>query len=209
MTRARALLANGSVRIRTPLALPGQRIGIFGGSFNPAHGGHQAVAETALRRLALDKLWWVVTPGNPLKTNSGLAPLSERLAMCRALITNPRMEVTAFEADLANPYTASTLAFLKGRFARTYFVWVMGADNLAWFHHWKDWRRIGALVPIAVVDRPGCRLAALSSPAARALGHARVAESLAGRLATRRPPAWVYLAMRLSAISSTSIRKNT
>jgi nicotinate-nucleotide adenylyltransferase len=166
------------------------------------------VAETALRRLALDRVWWVVTPGNPLKDGSALAHLAERMALCRALITDPRMTVTGFENSLSGAYTASTLVFLRTRFPRTHFVWVMGADNLATFHRWRDWRRIAALVPIAVVDRPDWRLRALSSPAARALEDSRVAEASAARLVKRRLPAWVYLGTRLSDDSSTAIRKN-
>ncbi len=162
MTPRLALRRFGSLAVRTPLALPGQRIGIMGGSFNPPHAGHLAVSETALRRLDLDRLWWVVTPGNPLKSKDGLPPLASRIAACRALLSDPRIEVTGFEADLGSPYTAATLAFLKSRFPRTHLVWVMGADNLASFDRWQDWRRIAALMPIAVVDRPQWRLRRVS-----------------------------------------------
>jgi nicotinate-nucleotide adenylyltransferase len=206
MTPRLALRRFGSLGIRTPLALPGQRIGIMGGSFNPPHRGHLAVSETALRRLRLDRLWWVVTPGNPLKSKAALPSLAERIAACRALVTDPRIEVTGFEAGLGSPYTAATLAFLKSRFPRTRLVWVMGADNLASFHHWQNWRRIAALMPIAVVDRPGWRLPALASPTAHALARSRVPESAAASLPRRTPPAWTYLGTRLSDVSSSQIR---
>jgi nicotinate-nucleotide adenylyltransferase len=206
MTPRLALRRFGSLAVRTPLALPGQRIGIMGGSFNPPHEGHLAISETALRRLGLDRLWWVVTPGNPLKSKDGLPPLAERIAACRALITDPRIEVTGFEADLANPYTAATLGFLKVRFPRTHLVWIMGADNLASFHRWQNWRRIAALMPIAIIDRPGWRLPALASPAAHALERYRVPESAAARLFRRPAPAWTYLGTRLSDLSSSQIR---
>jgi len=195
-----------SLGIATPLALPGQRIGIMGGSFNPPHAGHLAVSETALRRLKLDRLWWVVTPANPLKPPGGLPPLAERLAACRRLARNPRIEITGFEAGLGSPYTALTVGFLRGRFPRVRFVWVMGADNLASFHRWQEWRRIAACMPIAVVDRPGWRLKALASPAGRALQTRRRPESMAGSLARQRPPAWTYLGTRLSTLSSSEIR---
>ncbi len=206
MTPRLALRRFGSLAVRTPLALPGQRIGIMGGSFNPPHPGHVAISETALRRLDLDRLWWVVTPGNPLKSKDGLPPLADRIAACRALLSDPRIEVTGFEADLGNPYTAATLAFLKSRFPRTHLVWVMGADNLASFDRWQDWRRIAALMPIAVIDRPQWRLAALASPAAHALARYRIAESAAASLWRRHTPAWTYLGTRLSDLSSSQIR---
>lgn len=196
-----------AVTIRPPLALPGQRIGVMGGSFNPPHDGHLIVARTALRRLRLDQLWWLVTPGNPLKEHDQLAPLDQRLAACRALAGHdPRMKVTAFEADLDSPYTATTLAFLQRRCPGVDFVWVMGADNLAGFHRWKDWRRIAATMPIAVVDRPGWRLKALASPAALAMQDTQIAEEFASTLATRRHPRWLFLTSKLSSLSSTDIR---
>jgi nicotinate-nucleotide adenylyltransferase len=196
----------GSLRVRLPLALPGQRIGVMGGSFNPPHEGHLVISETALRRLRLDQLWWVVTPGNPLKTTLALPPLRDRMAACRRLATDPRIKITGFEADLGSPYSAVTLAFLKRRFPRTRFVWVMGADNLASFHCWQNWRGLARLMPIAVINRPGWRLAALASPGARALQRWRVREAEAGRLAGMRPPAWTFLNTRLCSLSSTLIR---
>ncbi len=186
--------------------MPGQRIGVMGGSFNPPHAGHVLVAETALKMLDLDQLWWVVSPGNPLKANARLPPQAERMAACRALTADPRIKITGFETDLASPYTARTLAFLNMRFPATRFIWVMGADNLAQFHRWQDWRGIAAANPIAVVDRPGWRLKALASPAARAMAANRVPEGKAGLLGRSAPPAWTFLTVRLSVLSSTSLR---
>jgi nicotinate-nucleotide adenylyltransferase len=206
MSRADRSLRLGFMKARTPLALPGQRIGLMGGSFNPPHRGHVAVSETAIRRLRLDRMWWVVTPRNPLKRGADLPPLAERMAACRSLVSNPKIEITGFEAELGSHYTAHTLAFLRKRHRLARFVWVMGADNLAHFHEWRDWRSIAKCVPLAVIDRPGWRLKALASPAARALARRRVAESRAAMLVDRRPPAWIYIATRLSGLSSTAIR---
>ena len=199
----------GSLRVRTPLVFAGQRIGIMGGSFNPPHAGHAIVAETAVKRLHLDQLWWVVTPGNPLKTNSGLPPLSGRMTAARRFAHGPRMKVTGFEEELGTPYTAATLSFLKQRYPGVRFVWVMGADNLATFDRWQHWRVIAASMPIAVVDRPGWRLKALSSPAAAALSKSRTAECDAAKLPAARAPAWIFLTSRLSSLSSTALRRST
>ncbi len=196
----------GSIRVRTPLVLAGQRIGIMGGSFNPPHEGHAIVAETAVKRLGLDQLWWVVTPGNPLKANGGLPPQPERMADARAFARGPKMKITGFEAELGTPYTAATLAFLKSRYPDVHFVWVMGADNLAGFNRWQHWKSIAASFPIAVVDRPGWRLKALAGEAAQLLGQARLGEAEARRLPTAQPPAWVFLTSRLSEQSSTKLR---
>lgn len=196
----------GSIRVKTPLAFPGQRIGIMGGSFNPPHEGHSIVAETALKRLDLDQLWWVVTPGNPLKANGSLPPQFERMAAARNFARGPKMKITGFEADLGTPYTAATLAFLKSRFQGVNFVWVMGADNLAGFNRWQHWKSIAASFPIAVVDRPGWRLKSLAGEAAQLLGQARLGEAESRSLPTAEPPAWVFLTSRLSEQSSTKLR---
>lgn len=206
MPRTLPSAAFGSIDVRTPLVMPYQRIGVMGGSFNPPHEGHAVVAATALKRLELDQLWWLVTPGNPLKSHNGLAPLAERMAACAALATDPHMHVTAFEARLKTPYTAATLRFLGKRYPKTTFIWVMGADNLATFHHWQHWRMIASTLPICVVDRPGWRLAALASPAAHALSRTRLPESLAATLGRYPPPHWCLLSTRLSNASSTQIR---
>ena len=196
----------GSIRVRTPLVYPGQRIGIMGGTFNPPHDGHRIVAETAVKRLGLDQLWWVVTPGNPLKANGALPSQTERMAACRKFARGPKMKITGFEADLGTPYTAATLAFLKVRHPGVHFVWVMGADNLASFDRWQHWRQITRMMPIAVVDRPGWRLKAMAKTASQILGPCRLPEAQAGQLASRRPPAFVFLTSRLSPLSSTKLR---
>ncbi len=198
----------GSLKVKTPVAQPGQRIGIMGGSFNPPHDGHRIVAETALKRMQLDQLWWVVTPGNPLKSNGALPSQASRMAACQSFARGPAMHITGFEAELGSPYTAVTVEFLTRRYPGVYFVWVMGADNLASFHRWQNWRRIAALVPLAIIDRPDWRLKALSSPAAQALAISNVPESLAATVPSRQPPAWTLLSTRLSPLSSTVIRAN-
>jgi nicotinate-nucleotide adenylyltransferase len=194
------------LRTQMPLAFPGQRVGLMGGTFNPPHEGHAVCAVTALRRLELDQLWWMVTPGNPLKGHDGLPSLAERMAASRRLAADPRIKVTGFEAALGTPYTYETLRYVTRRLPGVDFVWVMGADNLAGFHRWQRWRDIARLVPMAVVDRPGWRLKALASPAALGLARYRVPETLAGNLPTLAPPAWALLSTRLSEASSTALR---
>ncbi len=209
MVRKIPLRDFGSLRVRTPLVFAGQRVGIMGGSFNPAHDGHRIVAETAVKRLGLDQLWWVVTPGNPLKANGGLPPLAARSAAARHFARGPKMIITGFEAELGTRYTAATLAFLKRRYPGVRFVWVMGADNLATFDRWQHWRAIAAAMPIAVVDRPGWRLKSLAGPAGAALAKVRVPETAAARLAARSAPAWTFLTSRQSGLSSTALRATT
>lgn len=189
-----------------PQAAPGQTIGLLGGSFNPPHAAHRLISEVALKRLGLDKVWWIVSPGNPLKKRVHTAPLAERMQLCRSMATNPHIIVTDFEADLPTPYTASTLAFLKARSPLVRFVWIMGADNLATFDRWERWREIFTMVPVVVVDRPGWRLKALASKAARAFARSRRPETEAGVLAQIPPPAWTFLTGPLSHVSSTAIR---
>ncbi len=196
----------GSITVKPPLIQPGQRIGVMGGTFNPPHAGHALISRTALRRLGLDQLWWVVTPGNPLKFNNGLPPVAHRMALCRQLAPDTRMYVTAFEEELGTPFTASTLAFLVERYPSVHFVWIMGADNLSSFHRWQFWRQIVLSVPIAVVDRPGWRLKALASPAAHWMRRGYVPERRAGELAKLPPPAWTFLTGPLSRLSSTELR---
>jgi len=181
-------------------------IGLYGGSFNPPHAGHVLVAERALRALNLDRLWWMVTPGNPLKENSALPPLAARMAACRGLVRDPRIVVTGFEAAIGARYSVETAEFLVRRCPGVRFVWVMGADSLASFHRWKAWRRIAALMPLAVVDRPGATLKATAGLAAQALWPARLDEQVALRLALRHPPAWVFLYGRRLRLSSTDLR---
>lgn len=181
-------------------------IGLFGGSFNPPHAGHALVAEIALRRLGLDQLWWMVTPGNPLKNKADLAPLASRIDACERLISDPRVKVTAFEQSFGVTYTANTLRLIKSKNPHVRFIWIMGADNLRNFHRWQSWRKIAETFPIAVIDRPGATLAYLSSTMAQAYSHARVDEDDAGVLWTKTAPAWIFIHGPRSTLSSTALR---
>nr|WP_099867166.1 nicotinate-nucleotide adenylyltransferase [Pararhizobium haloflavum] len=184
----------------------GMRVGLFGGSFNPPHAGHSLVAEIALRRLHLQQIWWIVTPGNPLKSRGELASLPERISASEALVTDPRIKVTAFEATHGLRYTAETLALVKARNRDVHFVWVMGADNLANFHHWQNWQMIARTFPIAVIDRPGATLSYLSAKMTKTFAHARIDEEDASRLALMKPPAWTFIHGPRSSLSSTALR---
>ena len=158
MTRKIPLQSFGSLRVRTPFCLPGQRIGVMGGTFNPPHDGHRIAAEAAMKRLKLDQLWWLITPGNPLKSPNGLSPLAGRMGLVRKFARGPKMKITGFERELGTRYTAGTLSFLKRRYPAVRFVWVMGADNLA------SVRPLAALAPHrrdhADSDRRSAELAA-------------------------------------------------
>lgn len=193
--------------LKMPPAPTGLRVGLFGGSFDPPHEGHLLVAETALRRLRLDRLWWIVSPGNPLKAGRPPAPLEARMKLCRKLADDRRIVVTAFEASHHIRYTADLVDLVLTHRPTARFVWVMGADNLATFHHWQSWRDIANRLPIAVVDRPGATLAPLSSPAARFLASERLPEADARLLPGLSPPAWTFLHGRRSTLSSTRLRE--
>ena len=193
--------------LRLPPHAPGLCIGPFGGSFNPAHDGHRLASLTALRRLQLDKVWWLVTPGNPLKDNTRLPPLPERIRQARSVANSARIHVTGIEARLRTRYTADTLRALKRRCPGVRFVWIMGSDNLASFHRWNEWRAIARMMPIAIIDRPGSTHSAMASPAANWLSRWRIPESQAATLARTEPPAWVFLHGRRSALSSTMLRE--
>ena len=190
-----------------PPTARGMRIGLLGGSFNPPHLGHLHVAQTALERLRLDKLWILVTPGNPLKATAGLPALERRIAAARRLMDDPRIVITAFEAAFGSPYTWRTVERLVAMRPDVHFVWVMGADNLASFHRWQQWRRIASAMPMAIVDRPGAGMTPLSAPAAQALVDYRVAETGAIDLALMRAPAWAFLHGPRNALSSTELRR--
>lgn len=190
-----------------PIAEPGMRIGLFGGSFNPPHEGHRLVAVQCLQRLALDKVWILVTPGNPLKDHSELAPLSERMDRARALMHHPDLEVTGFESAHGFGHTFETLSFLTRAHAGVRFVWIMGADSLMTFDHWERWEDVARAMPMAIYARPTADFRATESPAAVALERFRLPEASAISLADREPPAWVYLHGVMSDASSTAIRE--
>lgn len=184
---------------------PGMRVGLYGGSFDPAHEGHAHVARTALAHLGLDLVIWLVSARNPLK-GRGSARLAERVAGARAWAKGPSMRVTNLESRIGTRYTLDMLRVLRARFPGVHFVWIMGADNLVDFQRWRGWVDIFRTVPIAVVARPGAGPRAGLSPAARRFAKARLPASGASRLALTPPPAWVYLPAPLKQVSSTALR---
>jgi nicotinate-nucleotide adenylyltransferase len=194
------------VRGALPLYTPDLRIGLLGGSFNPPHQAHRAVSLFAMRRLGLDRVWWLVTPGNPLKQADGLPAPEQRFAAARALANHPRIDVTDLETQFGTRYSVDTLRLLKRRYPHARFVWLMGADNLVSFHRWKRWRALASLVPIAVIDRGQVALGAHAARAPRALARYRLPEHAARTLPRRRPPAWVVLHGLKLPLSSTSLR---
>ena len=189
-----------------PLFSQGMRVGLLGGSFNPPHAAHRAISLFALKRLNLDRVWWLVTPGNPLKDHGGLHDLNERVEAARRMAHDPRIDVSCLEAVIGTRYTFDTIAYLRRRTSGLRLVWIMGADNLAQFHRWQNWRRIADQMPIAVIDRPPQSFRALSAPAAQALANYRLPENRAGQLADLRAPAWVFLTGMKIKLSSTGLR---
>lgn len=192
--------------LKTPLVYPGMTIGLLGGTFDPPHAAHLHISQVALKRLGLDRLWWLVTPGNPLKTRGDVSAFATRLTKAQKLAAHPRIEVTGFEASLGSAYTADMLSFLTRRFPDTRFIWVMGADNLSTLHHWKRWREILQSVPVAVIDRPGYRYAARAGVAAHCFSSAYIDESDAHGLHRYHAPAWTFLSAPLLDVSSTQLR---
>lgn len=187
---------------------PRRRVGLLGGSFNPAHAGHVHISLEALKRLKLDEIWWLVSPGNPLKSAQCMAPFEQRFASAQALCKpHKRLKASTIEQQLGTRYTIDTLQALRKRFPRVQFVWLMGADNLAQFHRWQGWRRIARLVPIAVMDRAPYSYASLKSQMAIHYLYQRLAGNQSRQLAHSPLPAWVYLPVRRDTHSSTAIRK--
>ncbi len=182
------------------------RVGLLGGSFNPAHRGHLHISTMALDRLRLDQVWWLVSPQNPLKARHGMAPLERRLAAARKVADNPLIRITDVERRLGTRYTADTLDALAQRHPDTRFVWIMGADNLIQIPRWRRWTALFNALPIAVFARPTYSLRALAGRAARRFASARKLESRAGALAAMKPPAWVFLHTPLVHVSATHIR---
>ncbi|MGV6801963.1 MAG: nicotinate-nucleotide adenylyltransferase [bacterium] len=183
------------------------RIGLLGGSFNPPHQGHLEISLQALHRLQLDFVWWLVTPGNPLKQQSLYADYSTRLKAAETLATHPKIIVSDYEDRHKLRYTVDTISQLHNHFPTSHFVWLMGADNLAQFHQWRQWRTICATLPIAVFNRPGSTLSTLSAPAAHYLANARRTASAARQLAECPAPAWTFIKDSYNAASSTQLRK--
>ena len=182
------------------------RIGLFGGSFNPPHEGHRAASLLALHRLQLDRVWWLVSPANPLKDARELAPLSLRVAAARKISRHPRIEVTAIETAIGARYSFETVAYLKRRCPGVHFVWLMGADNFVQFSLWQRWCEIANLIPIAIIDRPGSIFAALQGVPAAALAPYRFDEGDGPSLPLTSPPAILFLHGPRSPQSSTQLR---
>ena len=193
------------MRHELPHARPGEVIGLLGGSFDPAHAGHVHITRAALRLFGLDRVWWLVSPGNPLKAR-GPAPLADRMARARAILGDPRVVVTDFEARAGTRYTAETLAALQAAYPGVRFVWLMGADNLVQFDKWQDWHQIMARVPVGVLARPGQNLPARASRAARIYRAARIKPAFSRALAHADAPAWCFVNIPLRDISSSAIR---
>ena len=189
------------VRPPGPIA-PGMRIGLLGGSFNPAHEGHLHVSEVALKRLGLDYVWWLVTPQNPLKAVQGMAPLADRVRGARRVARHPRIVVMDIEHDFRTHYSYDTLRALQKRFPQLNFVWLMGSDNLAIFRRWHRWANMARRVPIAVIQRPGSAMAMASAKAIQRFGQASVERGLCYLC----PPAIVIVDGRRNAQSATAIR---
>ena len=183
-----------------------RKVGLLGGSFNPAHEGHRDISLAALAYLGLDEVWWLVAPQNPLKPAAGMAPFAARLAEAKNVARHPRIMVTDIEARLGTRFTADTLRRLQHQFRAYRFVWLMGADNLAQIGDWKDWQQIFHLLPIAVFDRPAYTYRALAAKAARRFASFRQREQAARELALTPPPAWTFVHHRLNPISATEIR---
>ena len=187
----------------------GLKIGLLGGSFNPAHSGHVHISEVALKRLGLDYVWWLVSPQNPLKPTIGMAALGRRVEWCEACVHDPRIRVMDLELQLGTRYTIDTLNALKRRFPGVRFVWLMGSDNLDSFRHWHRWPEIFESLPIAVIVRPGSALAGVRAKAAQRFSAARLSEADARNIALAEPPAFVVVDSRRNPARATDIRASS
>lgn len=188
-----------------PYLRPGMSVGLLGGSFDPAHQGHVQISRAALQRFNLDCLWWLVSPGNPLKSRAP-ASMERRIATAQRLMDHPKVQISDIEARLGTRYTAETLRALRRLYPQVRFVWLMGADNLAHFHHWKDWQQIMETVPIGVLARPGDRISARLSPAALIYRGQMLKDSQSQALARSQAPAWCFVNVPMISVSSTAIR---
>jgi nicotinate-nucleotide adenylyltransferase len=182
-------------------------IGLLGGSFDPAHRGHAHITREAMKRFGLDRVWWLVSPGNPLKPR-GPAPLDKRMARARAVMQHPRVEITDIEAQLGTRYTAQTLARMQQLYPQVRFVWLMGADNLAQLHLWQDWQQIMGSVPVGVLARPGQRISARMSRAAALYARYRIAGRHSQLLRHAPAPAWCFVNVPMVDVSSTALRQS-
>ncbi|WP_424932656.1 nicotinate-nucleotide adenylyltransferase [Amaricoccus macauensis] len=189
-----------------PIVTAGMRIGLLGGSFDPPHAGHVHITRWALKVFRLDAIWWLVSPGNPLKTDAP-ADMARRIGVAREIMDHPRVHVSDIEARLGTRYTAETLAAIMARYPQAHFVWLMGADNLRSFHHWDNWHLILQGVPVGVLARPGEQLAAGLSPAARRFMRYRLSPAEAPGLALAQPPIWTLVTGPMLDLSSTALRK--
>ena len=187
---------------------PGMTVGLLGGSFDPPHAGHDHISKEALKRFGLDRVVWLVSPGNPLKPDAP-APLAARIAAARRLVQHPRILISGFESRHGTRYTAETLQALQKAHPGVRFVWLMGADNLASFHHWQNWQGIMRRVPVGVLARPGLRIAARASVASRVFRMAKLPPRAARTLPYAPPPAWCFLNVPMSDLSSTIIRQRS
>uniref|UniRef100_UPI003F5CF091 nicotinate-nucleotide adenylyltransferase n=1 Tax=Ruegeria arenilitoris TaxID=1173585 RepID=UPI003F5CF091 len=193
------------LRSAIPYARPGQVVGLFGGSFDPPHQGHVHVTLEAMKAFGLDRVWWLVSPGNPLKSR-GPAPIDQRVEAARSIMQHPKVEVTDIEDLTGTRATADTLSAVRRLYPQVRFVWLMGADNLAQFHKWKDWRLIMDTVPVGVVARPGDRISARMSPAARVYAKYRIDGTARHLLGRADAPAWCFVNVPMVDVSSTQIR---
>ncbi len=190
-----------------PIVSTSQTIGLLGGSFDPPHLGHVHITKRALKRFGLDRVWWLVSPGNPLKKNPPAA-LAQRMAACREIMQHPRVDISDIEAQMGTKYTAETIKGLQLRYPRVKFIWLMGADNLAQFHLWQDWQWIVENIPIGVLARPGEQLQAGLSVMAQRYAQYRLPAAQAGALARSDAPKWALLGGPMHDISSSEIREN-